>query len=156
MSPGSQFSGGQEGAKNTCATLARVKLQTEFDPVQKWSVECYRRLSPDPSPSYQSSVTPLFSGTKTSRTLVLLCFRAITEGRMIRDRSLLTSFDFWVFCRFLKIDQEVAAPRVMRVQCAASRKLHLHTENSSELIRTVCNRAGPIQLTPPSGQKLAY
>ena len=43
------------------------------------------------SRSYQSSVTPIFRGTKAPKTLVSLCFGAIREGRMIPDRSLLTS-----------------------------------------------------------------
>ena len=43
------------------------------------------------SRSYQSSVTPLFRDTKAPKTLVLLCFGAIREGRMICDRYLLTS-----------------------------------------------------------------
>ena len=43
------------------------------------------------SRSYHGSATPLFRGTKAPKTLVLLCFGAIREGRMIRDRSLLTS-----------------------------------------------------------------
>ena len=38
----------------------------------------------------QSSVPPLFGGTKSPKALVLLCFGAIKEGRMICDRSLLT------------------------------------------------------------------
>ena len=42
------------------------------------------------SRSCQSSVTPL-EGYESSKTLVLLCFGASREGRMIRDRSLLTS-----------------------------------------------------------------
>ena len=43
------------------------------------------------SRSYQTSVTPLFRGTKAPKTHVLLCFGSIREGRMIHDRSLLTS-----------------------------------------------------------------
>ena len=43
------------------------------------------------SRSYQSSVTPLFRGTKPPKALVLLCVGKIREGRMIRDRLLLTS-----------------------------------------------------------------
>ena len=39
----------------------------------------------------QSSVTPLLGRTKARETLVLLCFGAIREGLIIRDRSLLTS-----------------------------------------------------------------
>ena len=59
------------------------------------SVLLFKETTEDPqvegSRSYQSSVTPRFGGTKAPKTLVLLCFGAIREGRMIRDRSLLTS-----------------------------------------------------------------
>ena len=43
------------------------------------------------SKSDQSSVTPLFRGTKAPKAIVLLCFCAVREARTIRDRSLLTS-----------------------------------------------------------------
>ena len=52
------------------------------------------------SRSYQSSVTPLFKGTKAPKTRILLCFGAVREAQMIRERSLLTSLDFRVFSRF--------------------------------------------------------
>ena len=48
--------------------------------------ETTKNLKVEGSRSDQSS-----RGTKAPRTLVLLCFGAIREGRMIRDRSLLTS-----------------------------------------------------------------
>ena len=66
-----------------------------------------REMTKDPevkgSRTYQSSVTLPFRGTKAPKTLVLLWFGAIREGRMIRDRSLLTSrtLDFRVPCRRL-------------------------------------------------------
>ena len=55
------------------------------------------------SRSYQSSVTPLLQGHQSSQTLVLVCFGATREGRIICDRSLLTSWtlDFFVLYRFL-------------------------------------------------------
>ena len=54
-----------------------------------------RETTKDPevegSRSYQISVAPLFRSAKVLKTLALLCSSAIREGRMIRDRSLLTS-----------------------------------------------------------------
>ena len=69
-------------------------------------------LKVEGSRSYESSASPHFRGTKApkhlwARKLPNTCFAcfsaAIGEGRMIRDRSLLTSptLDFRVFCRFL-------------------------------------------------------
>ena len=51
------------------------------------------------SRSYSSSVTLYFRGTKAPKTHHLLCFGGIREGRMIRDRSLLTSWTHAQTCR---------------------------------------------------------
>ena len=54
------------------------------------SQETTKDLQVEGSRSYLSLVTPLWRGTEAPRTLVLLCFGAIREARMIRDRSLLS------------------------------------------------------------------
>ena len=46
-------------------------------------------------------ISSLFRGTKARKTLCLMCFGAIREGRMIRDWSLPIS---WTFCRFPRED----------------------------------------------------
>ena len=69
--------------------LTKENAPKKFSP--KYYLETTKDTEVDGSRSYQSLVTPVFRGTKAPKTFSLLCLVAIREGRMIRDRSLLTS-----------------------------------------------------------------